>query len=250
MLGTGLLPYVLLVMLPGLGLSIWAAWRVRSTYARWNAIDSGISMNPFDFARYLLNSQGLTDVQIEPTPGQLTDHYDPRGKVLRVSSAVSGQPGYGRFDPTEQTLGFSNERGRLSVAAVAVIAHEVGHAAQHRSGDVRMRLRQLIVPVASIGSTLAPWLVIAGVIFKFTGLAVVGLAFFAAAVLFTFVTLPVEFGASRRALAYVEPLGLIGERADGARSVLRAAGWTYVAAALTAVLTFLYYLSLVFGSRR
>ena len=82
-----------------------------------------------------------------------------------------------------------------------------------------MRLRQLIVPVASIGSTLAPWLVIAGVIFKITGLAVVGLAFFAAAVLFTFVTLPVEFGASRRALAYVEPLGLTGERADGARSV-------------------------------
>jgi Zn-dependent membrane protease YugP len=243
MLGLGLLPYVLLVMLPGLGLTLWAAWRVRSSYARWSRVDSGISMNPFDFARYLLNSQGLTDVSIEPTPGQLTDHYDPRGKVLRVSSAVAGQmPG--------QAPGYADPRPHLSVAAVAVIAHEVGHAAQHRSGDPQMALRQLIVPVASIGSSLAPWLIIAGVIFEFMGLAVAGLVFFAAAVVFTFVTLPVEFGASRRALAYVEPLGLTGERADGARSVLRAAGWTYVAAALTALLTFLYYLWLIFGSRR
>lgn len=241
--GTGLLPYIVLVMLPGLGLTLWAAWRVRSTYARWSRVDSGISMNPFDFARYLLNSQGLTDVSIEPTPGQLTDHYDPRGKVLRVSSAVAGQmPG--------QAPGYADARPHLSVAAVAVIAHEVGHAAQHRSGDPQMALRQLIVPVASIGSSLAPWLIIAGVIFEFMGLAVAGLVFFAAAVVFTFVTLPVEFGASRRALAYVEPLGLTGERADGARSVLRAAGWTYVAAALTALLTFLYYLWLIFGSRR
>lgn len=230
-------------MLPGLGLSLWAAWRVRSTYARWSAVDSGISMNPFDFARYLLNSQGLTDVGIEATPGNLTDHYDPRSKVLRVSASVATQmPG--------QAPGYADQPRHLSVATVAVIAHEVGHAAQHRSGDPQMALRQLIVPVASLGSSLAPWLIIAGVIFKLTGLAVVGLAFFAAAVVFTFVTLPVEFGASRRALAYVEPLGLSGERADGARSVLRAAGWTYVAAALTALLTFLYYLWLIFGSRR
>ena len=242
--GGNFLPYVLLVMLPTIGLSLWAAYRVRSTYSKWSQVDSGISMNAFDFARYLLNSQGLTDVSIEPVPGQLTDHYDPRGRVLRVSSAVAAQgagwaPGYAA--PT---------RPHLSVASVAVIAHEVGHAAQHRQGDPQMALRQLIVPVANIGSTLAPWLVIAGVILKVTGLAVVGLGFFAAAVLFTFVTLPVEFGASRRALAYVEPLGLSGERGDGARSVLRAAGWTYVAAALTALLTFLYYVSLVFGSRR
>ena len=241
--GGNFLPYVLLVMLPTIGLSLWAAYRVRSTYSKWSQVDSGISMNAFDFARYLLNSQGLTDVSIEPVPGQLTDHYDPRGKVLRVSSAVAAQ-GAG-WAP-----GYADPRPHLSVASVAVIAHEVGHAAQHRQGDPQMALRQLIVPVANIGSTLAPWLVIAGVILKVTGLAVVGLGFFAAAVLFTFVTLPVEFGASRRALAYVEPLGLSGERGDGARSVLRAAGWTYVAAALTALLTFLYYVSLVFGSRR
>jgi Zn-dependent membrane protease YugP len=113
-----------------------------------------------------------------------------------------------------------------------------------------MSLRQMVVPVAQIGSSLAPWLIIIGLIMNFTGLAIVGLVFFAAAVVFTFVTLPVEFGASRRALAYVTPLGMIGEREQGARQVLRAAGWTYVAAALTALLTFLYYLMLIFGGNR
>ena len=122
--GPGLLPYILLVMLPGLGLSLWAAWRVRSTYSRWSKIDSGISMNALDFARYLLNSQGLTDVSVEPVPGQLTDHYDPRGKVLRVSAAVAS-PGLG------QMPAYADRQPNLSVAAVAVIAHEVGHAAQH-----------------------------------------------------------------------------------------------------------------------
>jgi Zn-dependent membrane protease YugP len=246
----GYLPYILLVMLPSIGLSLWATWRVRSTYSRWSNVDSGISMNAFDFARYLLNSQGLTDVSIEATPGNLTDHYDPRGKVLRVSQSVSAQMQQMQTGMPGQMPGYADRPQHLSVATVAVIAHEVGHAAQHRSGDAQMALRQLIVPVANIGSTLAPWLIIAGVIFRVTGLSLVGLGFFAAAVLFTFVTLPVEFGASRRALAFVEPLGMSGERADGARSVLRAAGWTYVAAALTALLTFVYYLSLFFGSRR
>lgn len=234
----GFLPYVLLVMLPTLALSLWAAWRVRSTYSKWDKVDSGLSMSAFDFARYLLDRNGLQQVQVEPTPGHLTDHYDPRSRTLRVSSAVAGSS-------------FAEPRtGRFSVAAAAVIAHEVGHAAQHAQGDPAMALRQFIVPVAQLGSGVAPWLVIAGVFLNIFNLAVVGVVFFAAAVAFTFVTLPVEFGASRRALAYVEPLGLIGERGDGARAVLRAAGWTYVAAALTAIMTFLYYLWLVFGSRR
>jgi uncharacterized protein len=249
--GLGLLPYILLVMLPGLGLSVWAAWRVRSTYSKWDKVDSGISMPALDFARYLLNQQGLNQVNVEPTPGHLTDHYDPRSRTLRVSSAVAGTSQMGQYDPRTQTLGYPDSgRGRLSVAAVAVIAHEVGHAAQHQQRDPAMALRQTIVPVASIGSSLAPWLVLGGVFLNIFNLALLGLAFFAAAVLFTFVTLPVEFGASNRALAYVGPLGLVGERADGARSVLRAAGWTYVAAALTALLSFLYYLWLVLGSRR
>ncbi len=284
----GFLPYVLLVLVPGLLLSLWAAYRVRSTYGKWSKVDSGISMNAFDFARYLLNSQGLNEVTVESTPGSLTDHYDPRTRTLRISTGVAQSNGRQSRNPLGGSMGGGMGRGiggpigggmggpmsgapmgrgyaygvstvpgtdeplngRLSVAQVAVIAHEVGHAQQHARKDPLMALRQMIVPVAQLGSTFAPWLVIIGVFMKLTGLAVVGLAFFAGAVLFTFVTLPVEFGASRRALAFVEPLGLTGERGDGARAVLRAAGWTYVAAALTALLTFVYYLMLVGGSRR
>lgn len=250
MLG-GLVPYLLLVMLPTVLITLWASWRVRSTYGKWDKVDSGLSMSAFDFARFLLNRQGLQEVRVEPTPGHLTDHYDPRGRVLRVSSSVAGSRGMGSFDPLEQTLGLPDRTGgRLSVAAAAVIAHEVGHALQHKQRDPAMTLRQAVVPVAQLGSGLAPWLIIAGLIFNFFGLAVIGLVFFAGAVLFTFVTLPVEFGASNRALEFVAPLGLIGERGEGAKAVLRAAGWTYVAAALTALLTFLYYLMLILGSRR
>ena len=248
----GFLPYILLVLIPTLLIAGLASWRVRSTYSKWDKVDSGLSMSAFDFARYLLDRNGLQHVRIEATPGHLTDHYDPRSKTLRVSSAIAGSQGMGRFDPTEQTIGWSvHQPGtRLSVAAAAVIAHEVGHAAQDKERDPFMAIRQLVVPVAQIGSGVAPWLIIAGVMFRFTGLAVIGLVFFAAAVAFTFITLPVEIGASKRALAYVGPLGLIGERGDGAKAVLGAAGWTYVAAALTAILTFLYYASLVFGGRR
>jgi Zn-dependent membrane protease YugP len=245
----GLVPYLLIVLLPTLAVTGWAAWRVRSTYAKWDKVDSGISMSSFDFARYLLDRNGLQGVGVEPTPGNLTDHYDPRSRTLRVSAAVAGRPSMGRYDPVSQSIGFPAQ-GRLSVAAAAVIAHEVGHAMQDRERDTSMALRQLVVPIAQIGSTLAPWLIIIGLFTRLTGLSLVGLVFFAGAVAFTFVTLPVEFGASRRALAFVQPLGLIGERGDGARAVLRAAGWTYVAAALTALLTFLYYVMLIFGGSR
>lgn len=268
----GFLPYVLLVMVPGLLLSLWAAHRVRSTYGKWSKVDSGISMSAFDFARYLLNAQGLNEVKVESTPGSLTDNYDPRTRALRISTGVAarqqasplggrlgGSPMGGLGAPTQRGYAYGASavlgtaeplNGRLSVAQVAVIAHEVGHAQQHASHDPMMALRQTIVPVAQFGSTLAPWLIIAGVFLRITDLALVGLIFFAAAVVFTFITLPVEFGASRRALAFVGPMGLTGEREVGARQVLGAAGWTYVAAALTALLTFLYYFMLVGGSRR
>jgi Zn-dependent membrane protease YugP len=188
---------------------------------RAGTVDSGID-GSFDFARYLLNAQGPDRYRHRAAHRRLTDHYDPRGKVLRVSSAVA------QGSASDYPTGYPGERLHLSVAAVAVIAHEVGHAAQHRQGDPQMALRQLIVPVANIGSTLAPWLIIAGVIFEFMGLAVAGLAFFAAAVVFTFVTLP---WSSARAVARwpTSAAWPAGERADGARAVLRAAGWTYVA---------------------
>lgn len=245
----GFLPYILLVMLPSIAIVGWAAWRVRSTYAQWSKVDSGINLSAFDFARRLLDRQGLTDVSIEPVPGQLTDHYDPRGKVLRVSSAVSGAPELGGYDPSGRAIGFPTGSGFLSVAAAAVIAHEVGHAAQDRERDPWMTVRQTIVPVAQLGSGVAPWLIIAGLWFNAMNLAWIGLFAFGAAVIFTFVTLPVEIGASGKALAFVGSLGMTGERQVGARAVLKAAAWTYVASALTALLTFLYYLMLIMGRR-
>lgn len=248
----GFLPYLLLVMLPSIAITGWAAWRVKSTYAKWSQVDSGINMDAFEFARQLLDRQGLREVRIEPTAGQLTDHYDPRGKVLRVSQAVSGRAELGSYDPGQSMLGVPAPGGgspRLSVASAAVIAHEVGHALQDRQRDPWMSVRQAIVPAVQFGSGLAPWLILGGLIFNVLGLAWLGLIGFGAAVLFTFVTLPVEIGASGKALAFVSNLGLYGERQDGARDVLKAAAWTYVAAALTALLTFLYYLMLIMGRR-
>ena len=248
----GFLPYILLVLLPSVAITGWAAWRVKSTYSKWAKVDSGISLDAFDFARRLLDAQGLRDVKIEPTPGQLTDHYDPRGKVLRVSQAVAGRSQLGSFDPSQSILAVPrSEAGgpRLSVASAAVIAHEVGHALQDRQRDPWMSLRQAIVPAVQFGSGIAPWLILGGLIFNILGLAWIGLIAFGAAVLFTFVTLPVEIGASAKALTFVSNLGLYGERQNGARDVLKAAAWTYVAAALSALLTFLYYLFLIMGRR-
>ena len=234
--------YIFFVLIPTIAITGWAAWRVRATYSKWSKVDSGINLNAFDFARQLLDRQGLRDVKIEPTPGQLTDHYDPRGKILRVSSQVA--------DATAlETAGITTTQQRLSVAAAAVIAHEVGHALQDHKGEPAMKLRQAIVPAAQFGSGIAPWLIIAGFWMQFQGLMLIGLIGFAAAVLFTFATLPVEIGASGKALAFVNGSGMVGERQDGARAVLKAAAWTYVAGALTALLTFLYYAWLVFGRR-
>ena len=235
-------PLYIVILVVTLGITGWAAWRVRSTYAKWSKVDSGINADAFDFARRLLDRQGLQDVKIEPTPGQLTDHYDPRGKVLRVSTQVA--------DASALTnAGVVTSGPRLSVAAAAVIAHEVGHALQDHAGDPAMKLRQAIVPAAQFGSGIAPWLILAGLFTQITGLAVIGLIGFAGAVLFTFATLPVEIGASGKALAFVNGLGMVGEKETGAREVLKAAAWTYVAGALAALLTFLYYAFLIFGRR-
>lgn len=229
-------PLYLVLVVVMLAISGLAAWRVRSTYARWSKVDSGINLTAYDFARRLLDRQDLANVQIEPTPGALTDHYDPRSKTLRVSQTVA-------------SIGTGAAGPQLSVAAAAVIAHEVGHALQDRQRDPWLTARSIIVPVASFGSSVAPWLIIAGILLQLTGLAIVGLIGFAAAFVFTLITLPVEIGASAKALAFVEGLGMVGERQDGARAVLKAAAWTYVAAALTALIQFLYYFSLVIGRR-
>ena len=201
----GFLPYILLVLVPSIVLSLWATWRVRSNYSKWDKVDSGMRMSPFDFARYLLDRNGLQNVQIEPIPGNLTDHYDPRSKTLRVSSAVAGSQRLGRYDPTD-----AEPRAWPARAA----RHDVSRSPRQRSSPTRSvtrsRTRSATRPwrCASSscrsprsGPTIAPWLIIVGMFMQITDLAVVGLVFFAAAVAFTFITLPVEFGASKRALA-------------------------------------------------
>jgi len=224
----GFLPFVLLVMVPGLVLSLWAAYRVRSTYSKWDKVDSGISMSAFDFARYLLNAQGLNEVQVEPTPGTLTDHYDPRSRSVHLSEPVYN--------------------GK-SIASTAVGAHEVGHAIQHANAYAFFRFRSAMFPAVQFASNIWMLFLLGGLFLGIIGFIWIAVALYAIAVLFQFVTLPVEFDASRRGKQQLADLGLVAStEAAGVKSTLKAAAWTYVAAALAAVAVLLYYLSLL-GNR-
>jgi uncharacterized protein len=202
---------------------------LRSTYGRWERVANASGLTGADTARAILRANGLHDVKVEPVPGQLTDHYDPRSKTVRLSEAHFRVP---------------------SVAGSAVAAHEVGHAIQHAKAYGPLQIRTALVPVASIGSNLGPWIVIGGFMLGATGLVQVGIALFAAAVLFQLVTLPVEFDASRRAVVEMDRLGL-ATSADvgGSRQVLNAAALTYVAAAAASVAYLLYYIMQFAGSR-
>ena len=201
--------YVVLV-LPAVIFSIWCSARVQSTFKKYSAVPTRRGVTGADAARRVLDANGLTDVRIERVAGNLTDHYDPRTNVIRLSDAV--------YD-------------NASVAAIGVAAHETGHALQYAKGYAPIQIRSAILPATRIGSTLAPYLVIAGLIFSFYPLAYAGIALFTLAVLFQLVTLPVEFNASARALRALEGNGMMTqEELDGAKRVLTAAAMTYVAA--------------------
>jgi len=181
-------------------------------------------------ARRLLDAEGLFGVTIEATPGELTDHYDPRTKVVRLS---------------ESTM------YRTSVAAVGVVAHEVGHAIQDATGYAPMRLRTSLVPVAGLGSSLGYILFFAGMFLNFFNLSLIGLLLFSAAAVFAAVTLPVEFNASNRAMRLLVDNGLVTSYdADLARKVLDAAALTYVAGLAQALSQVLYYAMILSGMRR
>lgn len=223
-------PYWLVFALPGLLLGLWAQSRVRGSFNKFSKVRTARGVTGAEVARMLLDSQGLQDVQIEETKGMLSDHYDPRTRVLRLSPDVYRKP---------------------SVAAAGVAAHEMGHALQHAGGYFPLQIRSAIVPAAQFGSTLAPWLFIIGLLFRFTTLAWLGVILFGAAVVFTLITLPVEFDASRRAKKLLASNSiLIGDELKGVNKVLDAAALTYVAAAVAAVGQFLYYLILLSGGRR
>lgn len=214
-------PLYLVVMGVGLALSFGAQMWVKSSVARWSKVGIARGLTGAEVATGMLNAYGVTGVRVEPVDGVLTDHYDPSARVLRLSTANF----YGR-----------------SVAAAGIAAHEAGHALQHRDGYAPMALRQKMVPIANIGTNLGMILVGIGAMIGAMGLAQLGVVLFAGFVLFTVVTLPVEFDASRRAYNALTTSGIVlPQEAAGVRNVLTAAAATYLAAAVTAILQLLYF---------
>ena len=220
--------YILLI--PALILSMWAQFRVSSTFSRFSKVRASLGMTATQMAEQLLHAEGVYDVSVERTRGNLTDHYDPKNMVLRLSDSTANS---------------------TSVAALGVAAHEAGHVLQHRDGYAPLMLRTAAVPVVNIGSNLSWPLFLVGLIFSWEPLLYAGIALFALAVLFALITLPVEFNASKRALAALEANGYLqpGEEMRGAKKVLSAAAMTYVASAFMAIMQLLRLLAIA-GARR
>ncbi len=224
--------YTIFLLIPPLILALYAQQKVKSTYRLYSTKLASSRISASRVAQEILNSSGASDVRIEQAAGQLTDHYDPRKKVLRLSQGVYGSP---------------------SLAALGIAAHEAGHAIQHHSGYAPLHLRNAIYPVANLGSSLAFPLFFIGFLFSRQGpslLMDIGILLFAGAVVFSLLTLPVEFNASRRAMGLLRDGGYLREdELQGARKVLSAAALTYVAATAMAAVQLLR-LFLLRGSRR
>jgi Zn-dependent membrane protease YugP len=218
-------PLYWLLLAPALLLGLWAQARVRSAFAR--AEQEPAPMTGAAAARYVLDSAGLHNVEIEPVQGFMTDHYDPRAKVLRLSPEVySGQ----------------------TMAAVGVAAHESGHALQDARGYAPLHIRNAMVPLANFGGGISMTLIVLGFVLSIAALVKFGIIAFSAAVFFQLVNLPVEFDASNRAKAQLDALGVVPrQEQEHVRQVLNAAAWTYVAGTLQSVMTLLYFI-MRFGS--
>jgi hypothetical protein len=229
-------PTYLLFMAPAFLLMAATSWYVNSAYKKWSQVRAQSGLTGAQAAQRLISSasyataegQGLRDVRILGIGGNLTDHYDPRDKTLKLSPGVANTP---------------------SVAALAIAAHELGHAMQDSEGYLPMQLRSALVPAVNIGSNLGWILIIAGLLLKFTTLAWMGVIAFSAGAVFALFTLPVEFNASARAKRMLAESGIIRDENEqrGVNNVLNAAALTYVAGLVTAVLQLLYYVSLVGG---
>ena len=223
----------LVIVLPCLILSLWASSSVNSTFQKYAKIHSSRNLTGAEAAQRVLNAHGVRGVRIERVSGNLTDHYDPKTNVIRLSDSVHSS---------------------TSVAAIGVAAHEAGHAVQYAQSYAPIKLRAAIIPITNIGSKLAMPLILAGILFSFLGsfstmLVYLGIAAFSLSLIFQLVTLPVEFNASRRAMETIENSGLLTtEEQRGARKTLKAAAMTYVAATAVA-LAQLVRLILLFGGR-
>jgi Zn-dependent membrane protease YugP len=223
-------PMYFVFALPAFLFAMWAQFRVQSAYGKYSQVANSTGLTGSQVARKLLDAAGLHNVNVERIPGNLTDHYDPSAKVVRLSDSVFDRP---------------------SVAAIGVTAHEVGHAIQDATAYAPMRLRQGLIPVAGIGSNLGYVLFLVGFFIASFQLATVGLILFSGAALFAAVTLPVEFNASNRAMGLLEANGLVTPQDSGlAKKVLDAAALTYVAGLAQALSQVLYFAMLLGGMRR
>ncbi len=225
-------PYLdstIVLLIPAVLFSLWAQFKVTGAFSRYSEVRAASGVTADQVSRKLLDKFGLQNVKVERIEGQLTDHYVPRSKVLRLSDAVSGNS---------------------SIAAIGVAAHEVGHAIQDKEGYAFLKFRNTIVPVVSIGSTISMPLFFIGLIMGYTPLLNIGILLFCGVLVFHLVTLPVEFDASARALKLLSETGLLaGNEIGGAKAVLDAAALTYVAALVMTVLQLVRLLALR-GSRR
>lgn len=205
----------IIVLIPAMIFALWASANVNSTYKKFSKQLTSSRMTGYDAARRILDANGLRHVNIEQIAGELTDHFDPRANVLRLSGAVYGG---------------------TSVSSVGIAAHEAGHAVQYAVGYGPMKFRAAIIPVTNIGSTLAFPIFLVGLLLSYYPLAAFGIILFSLTALFQAVTLPVEFNASRRAMEALESCRVLsGDELGGARKVLRAAALTYVAALASAL---------------
>ncbi|MDR0568025.1 MAG: zinc metallopeptidase [Spirochaetaceae bacterium] len=211
--------YYAILVLPAVLLSLCAQVLVKTTFAKYSGIKSSRNISGRETAALLMRVQNIREVAIQRVSGALTDHYDPGAKVLRLSDPVYGN---------------------TSIAAIGVAAHETGHAIQHASSYGPLVLRSALVPAANIGSAVGPWLAVGGLFFSLPFLLHLGILFFGVSVLFYLITLPVEFNASARAVAILRSNRVLNEsELEGVKKVLAAAALTYVAAALTALMSFL-----------
>jgi Zn-dependent membrane protease YugP len=224
-------PLFWIFVLPGLLLGAYAQSRIKINIAKYSQIETQDGITGAQVARRLLDSQGLQMVAVESTPGVLSDHYDPRHKRLRLSKEVYFAP---------------------SVAAAGIAAHEAGHALQDAVDYLPLEARTYIVPVVQLASQTAPWLFIAGIMLQLPTLAWIGVILFGSSSLFALITLPVEFNASARAQELLISHGIIrgDEQIAGVQKVLGAAAWTYVAAAVSAIGSWLFYVFVLLSQAR
>jgi Zn-dependent membrane protease YugP len=224
-------PAYLIFMIPAFILMALTSWYVNSSYKKWSQVPSQSRLTGYQAAQRLISTGGMYGVQIQGTSGNLSDHYDPRNKTLYLSQGVANS---------------------ASVAAVAIAAHEMGHAMQDAEDYFPMRVRGALVPMVNIGSNLGWILIMIGLVLQITELAWVGVLVFSGGAVFALATLPVEFNASARAKELLASTGIIQTEQErrGVNTVLNAAALTYVAGLITAILQLLYFVFLVGGRRR